>query len=77
MLADGVDGGAEEVGVADAGDLDGVLEGEEDALAGALLRVHVEEVLALEEDFALGDLVGVAAGEDAGQRALAGAVRRP
>ena len=77
VLADGVEGGAEEVGVADAGDLDGVLEGEEDALAGALLGVHVEQVLALEEDLALGDLVGVAAGEDAGQGALAGAVGRP
>ena len=65
---------AQEVGVADAGDLDGILEGQEHALAGALLGVHVQEVLALEEDFALGDLVGVASGEDAGQRALAGAV---
>ena len=74
VLADGVDGGAQEVGVGDAGDLDGILEGEEDAFAGALLGVHVEQVLALEEDLALGDLVGVAAGEDAGERALAGAV---
>ena len=74
VLADGVDGGAEEVGVADAGDLDRILEGEEDALAGALLGVHLEQVLAVEEDLALGHLVGVAAGEDAGQRALAGAV---
>ena len=74
VLADGVDGGAEEVGVADAGDLDGVLEGEEDALAGALLWVHLQQVLALEQHLALGHFVGVAPGQDAGQGALAGAV---
>ena len=77
VLADGVDGRPEEVGVADAGDLDGILEGEEDALAGPLLGVQFQQILALEEDLALGDLVGVAAGEDAGERALAGAVGRP
>src|SRR5262249_19996653 len=74
VLADGVDGGAQEVVVSDAGDLDGILEGEEDALAGALLGVHVQQVLALVKDFAHGDGKGVAAGEDTGQGALAGAV---
>ena len=75
VLADGVERRLEEVGVGDAGDLDRVLEREEHAFAGPLLGVHVEQVLALVEDLALGDLVGVAAGQDAGERALAGAVR--
>ena len=57
------------------GNLDRILEGQEDAFAGALLGVHVEQVLAAVDDFAAGDLVAVAPGEDAGQRALAGAVR--
>ena len=39
VLAHGVERRLEEVGVADAGDLDRVLEGQEDALAGALLGV--------------------------------------
>jgi hypothetical protein len=33
VLADGVDGGLQEIDVRDARDLDGVLEGQEDALA--------------------------------------------
>src|SRR5262249_7031802 len=74
VLADGVEGGAQEVHVADAGDLDGILEREEDAVAGALLGIHVEEVLALEEDLAIGDLVEITAGENARKGALAGAV---
>ena len=53
VLADGVDRRLQEVDVADAGDLDRVLEGQEDALAGPLLGVHVQQVLALVEDLAL------------------------
>ena len=74
VLADGVEGGPEEVGVADAGDLDGILEGEEEPSRARSSGSMLQQVLALEEDLALGDLVGVAAGEDAGQGALAGAV---
>jgi hypothetical protein len=75
MLADRVGGRLQEVDVAHAGDLDRVLEGEEDAFARALLRVHGQEVLALVEDLALRDLVAGPAGQDVGERALAGAVR--
>ena len=59
----------------DAGDLDGVLEGEEQPLRRAHLGVHVEQVLAHELDGALGDLVVVLAREDRREGALAGAVR--
>ena len=38
VFADGVVGGFEEVGAVDAGDFHGVLEGEEDAFAGAFFR---------------------------------------
>ena len=38
---------AQEVGVGDAGDLDRILEGEEDARLRALLGLQVEQVLAL------------------------------
>ena len=50
------------------------MEGEEDSGAGALLGLHGEEVGALEEDGAGGDLVFAAAGQDLGEGALAAAV---
>src|SRR6185503_4334435 len=49
--------------------------GEEDPLAGALLGVHLEQVLALVNDFSGGDLVAFASGKNRGQRAFAGTVR--
>ena len=64
----------EEVGVVHAGDLDRVLERHEHALAGALLGIHVEQVLAVELHRAAGHFVGGMAGQHAGQRALARAV---
>src|SRR5437867_2610568 len=75
VLATLVERGAEEVGAVHARNLDRVLKGEEDAFAGALLGVEFEQVFALVDDFAGGDVVAFAAGEDRGQRALAGAVR--
>ena len=50
-LADLVVRRAQEVRVRDAGDLDGILEREEDALLRALLGVHLEQILALVRDF--------------------------
>ena len=44
MFADSVDGGLEEVAGADAGDFDGILEGEEDSLAGPFLGGEVEQI---------------------------------
>ena len=61
----------QEIGVVDAGDFDRVLEGEEQPFAGALLGVHLQQVLAVVEHLARGDVVAVAAGQDAGERALA------
>ena len=46
VAADRVERRAQEVGVAHAGDLDRVLEGEEEALAGALFGVELEQILA-------------------------------
>ena len=74
VLADGVERRLEEVHVADAGDLDRVLEGEEDAFARPILGGHFEQVLAVVGDASAGDLVKFAAGEHLGQRALAAAV---
>ena len=74
-LADGVEGGLEEVHVADAGDFDGILEGEEDAVAGALFGGQVEEILAFDRVTSPPvTSIDVAAGEDLGERAFAGAV---
>ena len=70
----GFEGGAEEVGIGDAGNLVGVLEGEEEAGAGAGVDGHVEDVLAVEGDGACGDFVFFVAGEDFGKGAFAGAV---
>jgi hypothetical protein len=65
----------EEIGVVHAGNLDRVLKRHEHALAGALVRIQVEEILALVDDGAAGDLVFGMAGQRAGQRALARPVR--
>ena len=72
--ADGVEGGAQEIGVADAGEFDGGLEGEEEAGLGAQFRGQVEQVRAVEGDAAVGDGEIVAAGEHVGERGFAGAV---
>ena len=73
-LANGVDGAAEEVDVADAGDFDGILESEEDALVGAFIGLHFEQLFAEELDRAFGDFVIFAASEDAGKGAFSAAV---
>jgi hypothetical protein len=70
----GFESGAEEVGVGDAGDFVGVLEGEEEASAGAFIDGHGEDVLAVEGDGAAGDFVLFVAGENFGEGAFAGAI---
>ena len=75
LLALGVERRLEEVGVVHAGNLHRVLERHEHAVAGALIGIHVEQVLALVENLPFGDLVAGMAGDGARQRALARAVR--
>ena len=75
LAADGGGGGAQEVGDRDAGDLDRVLHGQEDAGAGALVDRHLQDVLAVEGDGAAGDRVLRVAGQRVRQGRLAGAVR--
>ncbi len=70
----GLDGGAEEVGDGDAGDFGGVLEGEEDAGAGAFVGLHFEDGFAFDEDLAGGDDVVGVAGDGLGEGGFAGAV---
>ena len=53
----GLDGGAEEVGDGDARDLARVLEGEEQPGAGALVGLHGEDGLAVEQHVTLRDRV--------------------
>jgi hypothetical protein len=65
---------AQEVRVPDAGQLHGVLEGEEDARARRLLGLHVQQLDAVEPRGAGQHLVGRVAAEHLGQRRLAGAV---
>ena len=74
LLALGVDRHAQEVGDRHAGDRDRVLEGEEQACLGAVVRLGLGDVLAFEGDRALGDLVGGVAEQGVGHRRLAGAV---
>ena len=74
VLAAFVERGAEEVGAVHAGNLDGILKREEDAFARADFGVHLQEIFAFVDDFAGGDIVGVAPGENRSERALAGAV---
>ena len=70
----GVERRAQEGQRGDARDLHRVLEGEEHALGGALVGLHGEQVLAVPEHLAVGDLVAGAAGEHVGERRLARAV---
>ena len=74
-LADLVVRRAQEVRVRHAGNLDRILEGEEDARLRALLRLHLEQILAVVGDRAAGDLVRRIPGEHLRERALARAVR--
>ena len=74
MLANGIQGRLEEVGVVHAGNLNRVLEGHEDTFAGTLFRRHLEQILPLVENLAFSDLVAFAAGQHLRQRALARAV---
>ena len=69
-----VDGGAHEVGDADTGYFDGILESEEDAFAGTHVHGHVKDVLALVDDLPFGDGVLAVAGNDPGEGAFAVAV---
>ncbi len=55
--------------------LDRVLERQEQARSSALIRLHLKKVLSVEQDLAFGNLVVVLAGQDVGQRRLAGTVR--
>ena len=75
LLALRVERRLQEVGVVDAGNLDRVLERHEHAVAGALVGIHVEQVLAVVEHLAVGDLVAGMARQRPGERALAGSVR--
>ena len=73
-LVESVEAGAEELVEADAGDFHGMLEGEEEAGAGAVFGKHFEQVLSLIDGAAPGDFVAGPARQDEGEGALAGAV---
>ena len=51
------------------------MERQEHALGGALVRLHLQQVLAPEQDFAIGDFITGLAGNDVAERRFAGAVR--
>ena len=70
LASQGVQRRAEEVHVADAGDLDRVLEGEKEPRRRPLLGGHAEQVDTVERDRA-GHVVPFPPGQDVGQRALA------
>ena len=74
ILALGIDGRAHEVDHRDSGNLNGILEGEEKALVGAVLGREREQVEAVEVDGASCDGEGGITGENAGERGLSRAV---
>jgi hypothetical protein len=65
----------QEVPGGDTGDFDRVLERQKHALGGALVRRHLQQVFAPEEDFAASDFIARLAGDHMRQRRFAGAVR--
>ncbi len=71
----GVQRGAQEGHSGDARNFHRILEREEHALGGTLVRRHLQQVLALEQDLAAGDFIARLAGDHVRQRRLAGAVR--
>ena len=74
VLAEGVDGGAQELSVADTGKLDGVLKGQEEACPRPDLRRHGQQIGALVADLARRHLVSGVARQDVGEGALPRAV---
>jgi len=74
LLALRVERLAQELQIGDAGDLDGILEAQEQAGGGALVRRHVEQVGAVEGGRALGHLIAGPAAERVGERRLARAI---
>src|SRR5579883_192820 len=73
-LAHGAVGEAQEVGHADAGNGHGILECKEEAFLGALVRAHLQDILAVDEHLAARHLVIRMPHQRAGQGALARAV---
>ena len=73
-LAHRVDGRAKEARHGHAGDCVGVLEGEEEAALGALVRPELQDRLAVEEDVSLRDLVRGMAHERVRESGLPGPV---
>ena len=74
-LALSVERGAQEGHGGDAGNLHRILEGQEHALGGALVRRHRQQVLTLEQDLACGHLVARLAGNDVTQGRFSRAIR--
>ena len=74
-LALRVDRRLQEIVGGDAGNLDRILEREEHACGGAFVRLHLQQVFAVEQDLAAGDFVAGLAGDDMRERRFAGAVR--
>ena len=66
--------GADEVRVGNAGDFVGVLEGEENPGAGALIDGQCRDIDAVHRDGSGGGDIGLVAGDDLGEGGLAGAV---
>ena len=60
--------------MATPGNFQRILEGEEQARSGALVRPHLENVLAVEQDLAVEHFVIGLAGDHVGQRRFAGPV---
>ena len=75
MLADGIEPRLQEVGSANPGDFDRVLKGQEDALASAVFRGHLQQILPFKAHLAGRDLIGFPSSEDMCQGALARAIR--
>ena len=73
-LAHRIHGGLEKLHIAYAGNLHRVLKGQKYAAAGALLGLHIQQILAVEGDPAAGHRIAGVAGENMPQGALARAV---
>src|SRR5262249_47555599 len=74
-LANFIERRFQKIRAVDAGNLDRILESEKEAFARALFRIEIQQVVAVINDFAPGDVIAITTGQDRGQRAFAAAVR--
>ena len=75
MFPHGINGGLQKRHGGDTGNFDRILEREEQPGTRPLIRIHLQQVSAIEQHLTGGHVVALPAGQNVRQRAFAGSVR--